>query len=47
MDRRMFLAFGLIFLILIGSQMLMQKLYPPSEDPSCLLYTSDAADDRT
>jgi YidC/Oxa1 family membrane protein insertase len=33
MDRRMFLAFGLIFLILIGSQALMQKLYPQEEPP--------------
>ena len=34
MDRRMFLAFGLIFLILIGSQALMQKLYPSAEIPA-------------
>lgn len=34
MDRRMFAAFGLIFLILIGSQMLMQKLYPKPDDPT-------------
>lgn len=33
MDRRMFLAFGLIFLILLGSQALMQKLYPMAETP--------------
>ncbi|MBU8869740.1 MAG: membrane protein insertase YidC [Gemmatimonadales bacterium] len=34
MDRRMFLAFGLIFLILIGSQALMQKMYPAPENPA-------------
>ena len=34
MDRRMFLAFGLIFLILIGSQTLMQKMYPPADVPA-------------
>lgn len=42
MDRRMFLAFGLIFLILIGSQALMQKLYPPEEPP--LVPESSLAD---
>jgi YidC/Oxa1 family membrane protein insertase len=31
MDRRMFLAFGLIFLILVGTQALMEKFYPRPE----------------
>lgn len=43
MDRRMFAAFGLIFLILIGSQMLMQKLYPQPENPAAADSTAVAA----
>ena len=36
MDRRTFLAFGLIFLILVGSQAIMKKMYPEPEAPETI-----------
>jgi YidC/Oxa1 family membrane protein insertase len=46
MDRRTFLAFGLIFLILIGSQYLMKTFYPspePTEQVAAETVDQDAA----
>ena len=43
MDRRTFLAFGLIFLIIIGYPMLMEKFFPQPEQPLTAVPDSTAA----
>ncbi|RKZ11567.1 hypothetical protein DRQ50_13395 [bacterium] len=44
MDRRTFLAFGLIFVILVGSQYVMKKFYPAPDPEPVELVTTDPTD---